>query len=245
MKPSTLEPESTRPVWVVERVCQPYPEDANVTTTKTKEATPRQRSALLALSERFSVLAVVAGGLLLFGMSWFIGVEVLLRKFFRISTGGAEEYSSYALAILSAWSFSYALFTKAHIRVDAVYLKLRRNVRLVLDVAALGAFAAYTLPMTWYGWKAFSLSFTKGSLANTPLQTPLWIPMLLWILGIAFFAWAVLLLLGETLTALLRGDTATASALAGCPLLEEEIDEEKALAAKTLGATETKREEDR
>jgi hypothetical protein len=69
--------------------------------------------------------------------------------------------------------------------------------------------------------------------------------MLLWILGIAFFAWAVLLLLGETLTALLRGDTATASALAGCPLLEEEIDEEKALAAKTLGATETKGGEDR
>ena len=69
----------------------------------------------------------------------YVSAEVLGRRFFGFSLGGANEMSSYALAIpSSAWAFSYAVYERAHIRIDAAYQNLARPaVRAFIDVLSL------------------------------------------------------------------------------------------------------------
>ena len=44
------------------------------------------------------------GGALLIVAAFVIGIDVVIRKLFNLSIGGADELSGYALAIGSAWS---------------------------------------------------------------------------------------------------------------------------------------------
>jgi len=169
------------------------------------------------------------GGALLFGMALFIGVEVLIRKFFSITTGGAEEFSSYTLAIISTWSFAYALLEKAHIRIDVLYNKLRASVQRSLDIVALVSLAAFTLPMTYFSFFVVQTSLARGSKANTPLQTPLWIPQVLWFAGLVFFSAVVVAILVMTIFHLSRKQFLQARDFSGCPLLEEDIEEESGI----------------
>ena len=81
-------------------------------------------SGLLHKTEKISQVAAWCSGLLLFLAAIMIAVEVILRKAFAYSIGGADELSSYALAISCTWGFSYALFRKSHIRIDVLYSRL-------------------------------------------------------------------------------------------------------------------------
>ncbi|MCU0561888.1 MAG: hypothetical protein MUD16_17075 [Desulfobacterales bacterium] len=59
---------------------------------------------LVRLSDRVSTLAAWAGGGILFATAVMIAIEVVLRKLFAISMGGADELSNYALAISSLFA---------------------------------------------------------------------------------------------------------------------------------------------
>ena len=67
--------------------------------------------------------------------------EVLARRLLGHSIIGVDELAGYAFGIAMAWGFAQALFMRAHIRVDLVYLRLAVKILRVLAVGALGAFA--------------------------------------------------------------------------------------------------------
>ncbi len=75
---------------------------------------------LVHLAGRVSTWAAWLSGGLLFLTAVLIAVEVVLRKVFALSLGGADEISNYVLAVTSSWTFGYALLRKAHIRIDAL-----------------------------------------------------------------------------------------------------------------------------
>lgn len=184
------------------------------------------KGLLFHVTEKFSLFTVVVSGVILLLVAAFIALEVTLRKFFSISTSGAEEISSYALAFTSVWAFSYALLHKGHIRIDLLYGRLKSPVRRGLDLLALGLMALFAVPVTFYSFQVFLTSFERGSRANTPLQTLLWIPQLLWLLGLAFFCLVIVILIVGTLLHLFRGEDRAAAELSGCTELQEEIEEE-------------------
>ncbi|MBZ0215180.1 MAG: TRAP transporter small permease subunit, partial [Fimbriimonadaceae bacterium] len=93
--------------------------------------------------EWVSLLAVWFGGVLLILCAFLICIEVLMRKLFNVSTGGADEISSYAFAISTSWAFSFAFLRRAHVRVDALYSHLGNSVRAFLDVLALLALTGF------------------------------------------------------------------------------------------------------
>jgi TRAP-type mannitol/chloroaromatic compound transport system permease small subunit len=159
-------------------------------------------------------------------MSVFITIEVLIRKFLSLTTQGAEEYSSYVLAFVSAWSFSYGLIHKAHIRIDLVYEKLADSFRHILDVLSLISLTIFLLPMNYYAFEVLKTSFLRGSRANTPLKTLLWIPQALWFLGILFFLIVTIIYLYNVILCLYKGQPALANEIAACPLFDETIKEE-------------------
>ena len=163
--------------------------------------------------------AYVGCGMLLLAAG-LIGFEVVARKFFQFSLGGADELASYALAISIAWGCSSALFDRAHIRIDALYLRLPIALRAILDVVSLLAFAALIGLLSYRGLNVLQNTLEMNSRSNTPLSTPLVIPQSLWLAGIAFFFLSLVLLLVRTSSALLSRDFATVQKLAGAPSIE-------------------------
>jgi len=178
---------------------------------------------------KISEASIVVSGVLLFGMSFFIAFEVLIRKFLSLTTQGAEEYSSYALAFVSAWAFSYALLNKSHIRIDLLYTRLSQKLKYTLDILSLVSIAFFMLPVSYYAFEVVKTSFLRNSKANTPLKTVLWIPQSFWLLGIFFFTFVTIVLLAKTVHHLLRGEYLLAREMAGCPLVDEEIEEESGI----------------
>ncbi|WP_422368721.1 TRAP transporter small permease subunit [Pelagibius sp.] len=148
-----------------------------------------QNSIALVVShlERLVHFGVWVNGAALILVAFMIGFDVIARKMFNVSVGGADEIGGYFLAISSAWAASFTLFKHNHIRMDVVHARLPERGQRLLDLLALLALFAFVGTVAWYANEMWMKSFSFGSRANTPLLTPLWIPQGLWLIGLAMF----------------------------------------------------------
>src|SRR5690606_41336840 len=96
--------------------------------TMTEPEKIRALGALLRRAEFFSRVAVWAGGALTVASVLLISFDVLARKFFGFTTGGADELSSYAFAISTSWALAFATLQRANVRVDVLYRSEERRV---------------------------------------------------------------------------------------------------------------------
>jgi len=183
-------------------------------------------SRALDLATACSRGAVWAGGALTLASVVLISYDVLVRKLFNVSIGGADELSGYAFAISTTWALAFATLQRANVRVDVVYERLPVRVAAVLDWLALVALAVFIVYLTRYGFEVFATSWLQNSQANTPLATPLWIPQGLWALGLCWLCLVLALMLVRASFALVTGDLATVRALCGVRTAQEEAKEE-------------------
>jgi TRAP-type mannitol/chloroaromatic compound transport system permease small subunit len=146
------------------------------------------------------------GGGLIFLGAILVSIDVVLRKLFALTLGGADEMSGYALAIGSAWAFAFALLERVNVRVDAVYQRFSPSIAGLFDLLALLALSVFVMMVTWFGFDVAWTSLVRNSLSNTQLKTPLWIPQGLWFLGMAFFSLTLLLLIIRSTQAWLARD---------------------------------------
>ena len=137
-------------------------------------------------------MAWVAGGLLLVAVAMVVA-EIVLRLM-GSGLASAHELSGYILAVVSAWGFAYALVERAHVRIDVVYLNCRTPLRAAMDALALVTVAAVAAVIVWQAIGVVDTSIARGSRANTPLQTPLWIPQAIWFAGLVWFLITALVL---------------------------------------------------
>jgi TRAP-type C4-dicarboxylate transport system permease small subunit len=172
---------------------------------------------------RISKISTLIGGIFIIFMTGFIGVEVIIRKFFSLSFTGAEELSGYTLAIISAWSFSYTLIKKEHIRIDLLYQKLSRPLRNFLDLLAILMMIIFIYLITYFSYQTLSRSIIRLSKSNTALQIPLWIPQILWFFGNAFFLLTATVILLKYIRCLLKTDFHAATTLLGCTKFDKEL----------------------
>lgn len=180
---------------------------------------------LLLSAKQISQIAAWCSGLLLFLASLMIAVEVVLRKAFAVSMGGADELSSYALAISCTWGFSFALFRKSHIRIDVLYTHLPRFLKHALDILANFLLLLYITILCYFAFIVVKTSVEKVSTANTPLATPLWIPQSLWLAGLVWFGLTILLTIVGTVFFIVKKENESALNLSGISTLTEEIQE--------------------
>jgi TRAP-type mannitol/chloroaromatic compound transport system permease small subunit len=166
------------------------------------------------------------GGVLVLGAAVLVAVDVLLRRFFNTSVGGADEISGYTLAIGSAWAFGATLLDRAHVRIDSLYSWFPRRVCLALDFLALIAFTAFMALVTWYAAAVLAETVAVGARSMSPLATPLVIPQTLWVLGLLSVVLIGALLLLVSAAAVLRGQATVARRLIGSRTLTEELEEE-------------------
>lgn len=184
----------------------------------------------LKLADRISLWGVWFGGGLIFMAALLVSVDVLARKLFTVSLGGADELSGYAFAIGTAWAFAFTLLRRSNVRVDALYQHLPPKLRAFLDILALlalGVFAAY---LSYYAFSVLTTSWHLNAQSNTSLKTPLWIPQGLWVMGLATFMATLVLLLLRAAGALVAGDWPAIHALLSARSIEEDALEEAAYA---------------
>ena len=131
-------------------------------------------------------LALGAGYILLIH-AVVTAVEIVSRKLFNHSFQGVDELGGYALAIAGAVGFGYAALTCSHTRIDLVLSKLPVAGRAVLHVLAAAVLMVVAGGMFWYGLRSLRQSIDYGAISTTPLQTPLWIPQGIWVIGLALF----------------------------------------------------------
>jgi len=188
--------------------------------------TRSDRDPLLGLARTVARAGVLLGGVLVLGAALLVGVDVLLRRFFNTSVGGADEISGYTLAIGSAWAFGATLLDRAHVRIDSLYARFPRRARLALDFLALVAFTAFMALVTWHAYAVLAETIAVGARSMSPLATPLVIPQTLWVLGLLSVVLIGVLLLLVSLAAVLRGQEAVARRLIGSRTVTEELEEE-------------------
>jgi TRAP-type C4-dicarboxylate transport system permease small subunit len=184
---------------------------------------------LLALLERIARIAIIGGGAMIFAAALLVSFDVVARKAFGTSLGGADELSGYALAIATTWGFAFVLLARGNVRVDALYQRLPVRLRGGLDLVGLAALALFAVPLARHGYAVLQTSWDLDALSNTPLKTPLWIPQALWVAGLVLFAVVLIVLLLRAAMALVKGDAATLQRLAGARSIQEEAADEAAV----------------
>jgi TRAP-type C4-dicarboxylate transport system permease small subunit len=152
-----------------------------------------QKTGPMRPEERILRVLALAAGYVLLIQAAVTAVEIVARKVFNHSFQGVDELGGYALAIAGAVGFGYAAVTCAHTRIDLVLAKLPLAGRAVLHQIAALVLMVVAFGMFWYGLRSLRQSIEFGAISTTPLQTPLWIPQGLWVIGLALFALVTLI----------------------------------------------------
>ena len=176
--------------------------------------------------ERLSCYAVWAGGGALLLCAFMVTGDVILRKLFSVTMSGSDEISGYVFAAATTWAYSYCLLHRSNVRIDALYNLLPITVRALLDIFGLALLLIYMAYLTDKAWDVLLTSWQHDSVSITTLATPLWIPQLLWVLGLNLFVFTLVFMLLYTLTSLARRDLAGVQQLAGALSVQDEIAEE-------------------
>ena len=184
----------------------------------------------LKLADRISLWGVWFGGGLIFLAALLVSADVIMRKLFTVSLGGADELSGYAFAIGTAWAFAFTLLRRSNVRVDALYQHLPPKLRAFLDILALLALGVLAAYLTFYAFSVFQTSWDLKAQSNSSLKISLWIPQGIWFLGLVLFVVTLTLLLLRAAVALMAGDWPAIHALLSARSIEEDAMDEAAYA---------------
>ncbi|MFP8965077.1 TRAP transporter small permease subunit [Pokkaliibacter sp. CJK22405] len=190
----------------------------------------------LALCTWLARWASRVAGFIVLAAALVVAGDVLVRKLFDVTMGGSDELSGYALAIALSWGSASVLLNRSHIRIDVLYQYLPPKLKMLSNLIALIGLGSFVGLLVRYSWEVVFSSWEMNALSNTPLQTPLWIPQGLWFAGFCLFLFTLVILLWNSVDALVRGDTDRLQALlsprSGVEEAEDEAAQAEALSAK-------------
>ena len=166
------------------------------------------------------------GGALVLLAAFVIAVDVVLRRLFNASIGGADELAGYALAIGTAWGLGAALVDRAHIRIDSLYVLFPRGLRHLLDGLGIVLLVGFFALVAWHGAGVVAQSWISGSRSQSDLQTPTVVPQVLWLAGLVVFVVVGFVLLTRSLALLAKGNHAAVSRAIGTRSAAEAIEAE-------------------
>ncbi len=168
-------------------------------------------------------LAWLGGAALLLSAA-LISVDVVARALWKVTYFESFELSTYAFAIATALGMSYALVSKAHIRIELLYTALPARWRAWMDVWSYAGLALVSLVLVYWCGQTVLGNAQSGARSNSSLAIPLVWPQMLWLLGLAWLALLSTVFALHGLWSCLRGRAAQVHALLGMASLQEEIE---------------------
>ena len=156
--------------------------------------------------KRYSrALGMIFGGLMIL-LSVTIAAETLLRKFFSYSLGGVDELGGYAIAVAAPLAFTVALIENAHIRINQVTAFLPKTLQAILNGLAVISIALLAGYFFYFSVVTVMETSAYKSVAQTPWATPLIYPQSIWLMAMATFPLAALILAVKAIRMLASGD---------------------------------------
>ena len=151
-------------------------------------------------------MAAVICGYAVLLLSLAVSVEIVGRKLFSHSFPGTDDMGGYVLAIIAVVGASYTMAKRGHTRVDIFLVRMPAGWQRLLNMLAMVTMAAFAAFAAWRGSTVLLESIEFQSVASNPLQTPLWQPQALWLIGLALFALISLAYALHALLLFVRGD---------------------------------------
>lgn len=146
-----------------------------------------------------------AGVLCVIAMMFVVTLEVVSRYLLNSPTMWSDEIASYLLIAIVFLGLAQNLRLGDHIRVDVITDKLPPQLRLWFDLLAYALGLVFSIMLTVGVWIRFENFWMRHTLSDSPLMTPLWIPMVPVVLGSLILVCAMLAGLMTALRAALGG----------------------------------------
>ena len=152
-----------------------------------------------------SSTAVALAGLGVIISIALVVIGVVGRYVLNLAILFIDEYTGYLLVLTTFLGLAYTLRTDGHIDVDLVVSRLPPRIKSGLRIATTAValvlavlLAIYTGDRTWSAYQ-------MGSIATTPLETPLFAPQMVIPIGFAILAVSLFNCLLKTLKAFSSG----------------------------------------
>lgn len=188
-----------------------------------------QRERLLPdepLPQRISrVLAWIAGGIILFGCSALITIDVITRFFFKRGMVESFEISGYALAACIGLGMAFTVSSKSNIRVDILLDFLPDPVRVACDIIASLSLVLIAATLAWYSFGTLQQSWAMDAKSISIMQTPMALPQGIWCVGLFWFACMAVLIPLQAISRLIKRDRAGFNHLIGSLRVVDEIEQ--------------------
>lgn len=132
-------------------------------------------------------------------------VDVIARYIFNSPTLWADEVSSYLLIAIVFLGLAPNVRQDAHIRIDVLTNLVAGWVRVALEMFAYGAGIVFSVLLLLGVWTRFANFYDRGIISDSPLMTPLWMPMVPVVIGAAVLVLTMVVGFIVATTALLGG----------------------------------------
>jgi C4-dicarboxylate transporter DctQ subunit len=133
-----------------------------------------------------------AGVLCALAMMVLVTGDVIARYGFNSPTTWADEMASYLLIAIVFLGLAQNLRQGSHIRIDVLTSRLPGAARRVFEVFAYAAGVVFSVVLVAGCWVRFANFWERGTTSDSPLLTPLWIPMVPVLAGALVLALATL-----------------------------------------------------
>lgn len=142
---------------------------------------------MIKLIDRISALAAYAAGVILILMVALILYEITLRSFFGASTYVMDEFVGYGVATMTFLSFAATLKDGIFIRVKMGVARMGPATRRLVEIGSCAVGTVLCAFLTWHILRIVIRDFTRGTVSNSIVEVPLWIPEAAMALGLTIF----------------------------------------------------------
>ncbi len=146
--------------------------------------------------DKVSDWSALFAGACVIGILVLTCVEVFVRSVFGFSTLIADEFGGYLNAVLLFMALGHTLKEGAFIRVDALFVRMPQQIRLVAIWAIVLLSLLYTIVVVYFLGNYVMYSFLTDERSTQISRTPVWIPQVfIWlgvtVLGLRLFGYVL------------------------------------------------------
>lgn len=133
----------------------------------------------------------VSAGVALVAMIAIVFGEIVSRNLFGVSLQLSEEVAGYLLVAICFLGFVGSYRGGDLMRIEMIYDLIPSHRRMTVDILFDGIALVAILIVNFFTIRFVWSSFTRGTVAPTLLETPLWIPQLFMPIGLSILAVAL------------------------------------------------------
>lgn len=138
--------------------------------------------------ERLSEAGGYVAGAVAVLLTVLVAASVIARRLLNAPLLITEEVSGYMVVAIVFLGLAYTMKAEGHIRADIILSHVPVRVRAVLEILATVIALGFAGLLLAGSWRLTAEFYTQGSLSFRYLQTPLWIPGSLLVIGAALLS---------------------------------------------------------